>query len=100
MCLGIPGRIVEITDVARLRAQVDVDGERREVSVAMIGLDGRDGARVGDWVIVHVGFALAKIDEAEARQTLDDLAALHEMYEQELSDTPGQVAERQPTAAG
>jgi len=100
MCLGIPGRIVEITDVARLRAQVDVDGERREVSVAMIGLDGRDGARVGDWVIVHVGFALAKIDEAEARQTLDDLAVLHEMYEQELSDTPGQVAERQPTAAG
>ena len=86
MCLGIPGQIVEINDPAQLRAKVDVDGVRREVSIALIGLDGPDAARVGDWVLVHVGFAMAKIDEAEARETLDQLKALGDMYEQELSD--------------
>jgi hydrogenase expression/formation protein HypC len=86
MCLGIPGQILEINDPAQLRAKVDVDGVRREVSIALIGLDGPDGAQVGDWVLVHVGFAMAKIDEAEARETLDQLKALGDMYEQELSD--------------
>jgi len=86
MCLGIPGQIIEINDPAQLRAKVDVDGVRREVSVALIGLDGPDPARVGDWVLVHVGFAMAKIDEAEARETLDQLKALGDMYEQELND--------------
>ncbi|CAN5279449.1 HypC/HybG/HupF family hydrogenase formation chaperone [soil metagenome] len=86
MCLGIPGQIIEINDPAQLRAKVDVDGVRREVSVALIGLDGPDPARVGDWVLVHVGFAMAKIDEAEAHETLDQLKALGDMYEQELND--------------
>jgi len=86
MCLGIPGQILEINDVAQLRAKVDVDGVRREVSIALIGLDGPDGAQVGDWVLVHVGFAMAKIDECEARETLDQLKALGDLYEQELSD--------------
>ncbi len=86
MCLGIPGQIVEINDADQLRAKVDVEGVRREVSVALLGLDGPDGAHVGDWVLVHVGFAMAKIDEAEARETLDALKALGDMYEQELSD--------------
>jgi hydrogenase expression/formation protein HypC len=86
MCLGIPGQIVEINDPAQLRARVDVDGVRREVSIALIGLDGPDPAQVGDWVLVHVGFAMAKIDEEEARETLDALKALGDMYEQELSD--------------
>ena len=91
MCLGIPGQIVEINDAAQQRVRVDVDGVRREVSVALIGLDGPDGARVGDWVLVHVGFAMAKIDEAEARETLDQLKALGDMYEQELSDYSAEV---------
>ncbi len=86
MCLGIPGQIVEINDPAQLRAKVDVEGVRREVSVSLIGLDGPAGAQVGDWVLVHVGFAMAKIDEAEARETLDALKALGDMYEQELSE--------------
>jgi hydrogenase expression/formation protein HypC len=86
MCLGIPGQIVEINDPAQLRAKVDVDGVRREVSIALIGLDGPDPAQVGNWVLVHVGFAMAKIDEEEARETLDALKALGDMYEQELSD--------------
>jgi hydrogenase expression/formation protein HypC len=86
MCLGIPGQIVAISDPVTLRAKVDVDGVRREVSVALLGLDGPEGARVGDWVLVHVGFAMARIDEAEARETLDALKRLGDMYEQELSD--------------
>lgn len=86
MCLGIPGQIVEIHDPAQLRAKVEVEGVRREVSVALLGLDGPAGAHVGDWVLVHVGFAMAKIDEAEARETLDALKALGDLYAQELSD--------------
>jgi hydrogenase expression/formation protein HypC len=103
MCLGIPGQIVEISDVAQLRAKVDVEGVRREVSVALIGLDGPDRANVGDWVLVHVGFAMAKIDEAEAKETLDALKALGDLYEQELTDYSAEVEALQkerPAVAG
>ncbi len=99
MCLGIPGQIVAISDPAALRAKVDVDGVRREVSVAQIGLDGPGGARVGDWVLVHVGFAMAVIDEAEARETLDALKRLGDMYEQELSDYSATVEGLHPDRA-
>lgn len=101
MCLGIPGLIVSIHDPAQLRAKVEVEGVRREVSLALIGLDQPDGAHVGDWVLVHVGFAMAKIGEEEARETLDALKALGEMYEQELSDYSAQIEglqERLPPA--
>ena len=91
MCLGIPGQIVEINDPAQMRAKVEVEGVRREVSVALIGLDGPEGAQVGDWVLVHVGFAMAKIDEAEARETLDQLKALGDMYEQELTEYSAKI---------
>lgn len=97
MCLGIPGQIVEIHDAAQLRAKVDVEGVRREVSVALIGLDGPDGAQIGDWVLVHVGFAMAKIDEAEARETLDALKALGDMYEQELTDYSAAIEGLEPS---
>ncbi len=86
MCLGIPGQIVEIIDPAQHRAMVSVDGVRREVNVGLLLTDAKLRIGVGDWVLVHVGFAMAKIDEAEARETLDALKALGEMYEQELSD--------------
>ncbi len=102
MCLGIPGRIVEISNSAQLRAKVDVDGVRSEVSVAMLGLDGPEGARVGDWVLVHVGFAMARIDEEEARETLDGLKQLNDIYAQELSDYSAAedgLAEHRPAAS-
>lgn len=82
MCLGIPGRIVEFTDDTRQLAKVEVSGVRRTVNV---GLVLPDGLAVGDWVLIHVGFALSKIDEAEARRTLDFLRELGEAYEQELT---------------
>ena len=100
MCLGIPGQIVEIHDPAQLRAKVEVEGVRREISVALIGLDGPDPAAVGDWVLVHVGFAMAKIDEAEAKETLDQLKALGDLYEQELSDYAAPVEGLVPEQAG
>lgn len=87
MCLGIPGQITEVTDRAQLRAAVTVQGVRREVSLAMIGLEGPDGARVSDWVVVHLGFAMSKIDEAEAKETLDSLDVLSDMYEQALRES-------------
>ncbi|MDP9435668.1 MAG: HypC/HybG/HupF family hydrogenase formation chaperone [Actinomycetota bacterium] len=91
MCLGIPGQIVEIGDASQLRGKVEVEGVRREVSIALIGLDGPNAARVGDWVLVHVGFAMAKIDEDEARETLNALKALGDLYEQELTDYSAEI---------
>jgi hydrogenase expression/formation protein HypC len=80
MCLGIPAQIVELR--ADGLAQADVGGVKREVSVALI-----DGpVEPGDWVLLHVGFALGRIDEDEARETLAILQSLGEPYEQELAD--------------
>jgi hydrogenase expression/formation protein HypC len=80
MCLGIPGRIVEIVDAANRIALADFDGVRRKVSLACV-LD--DGGSAGDlldaWVLVHVGFAMSVIDEREAAETLAILAQLGEL---------------------
>jgi len=71
MCLGIPGQIVAIDDAARKLATVSVAGIRRQVNIACI-VDATHPAErcVGDWVLVHVGFAMARIDEGEAAETL------------------------------
>jgi hydrogenase expression/formation protein HypC len=83
MCLGIPGRIVKIDDAARKLATVDVSGVRRQINIACI-VDERHPveACVGDWVLVHVGFAMSRIDEAEAAQTLKILTELGEAQEE------------------
>jgi hydrogenase expression/formation protein HypC len=79
MCLGIPGRIVEVTDAAQHRAVVDVGGVRRAVNIAFIVDAAHPAAAcVGEWVLVHVGFAMARIDEAEATRTLALLTELGE----------------------
>jgi hydrogenase expression/formation protein HypC len=70
MCLGIPGQVVEVTDREGALATVDVSGVRRSVSVALVD-DPSAPIEDGDWVLVHVGFALARIDEEQARETLD-----------------------------
>ena len=69
MCLGIPGVIVEIADREAGLATVDISGVRRSVSVALVDEPGAP-IEEGDWVLVHVGFALARIDEDDARETL------------------------------
>ena len=78
MCLGIPAQIVELTDVESGIAKAEISGVRRAVSVALC-----PEAGVGDWVLVHVGFALSRIDEDEARKTLELLEQMGELYEQE-----------------
>jgi hydrogenase expression/formation protein HypC len=79
MCLGIPGRIVRIDDAAKKLATVDVSGVRRQVNIACIVDDAHPPeACVGDWVLVHVGFAMSRINEQEAAETLRILAELGE----------------------
>jgi hydrogenase expression/formation protein HypC len=77
MCLGIPGLIVEVDDPARKLALVDVSGVRRRVNIACIVDDAHPAAAcVGDWVLIHVGFAMSRIDAAEAARTLALLTEL------------------------
>ena len=78
MCLGIPGQIVEISDPGRKLALVDISGVRREVNVMCVEDDSPLEDLVGAWVLIHVGFAMSRIDEAEARATLDLLHQLGE----------------------
>jgi hydrogenase expression/formation protein HypC len=80
MCLGIPGKIIAITDEGRLMAMAEVSGVRREVSVACVA--GNDlTALVGQWTLIHVGFAMSLIDEDEAEKTLEALRDLGEAQE-------------------
>jgi hydrogenase expression/formation protein HypC len=83
MCLGIPGRVVHITDAARQLAMVDVGGVQREVNLAcIVGPEHPLDGCVGDWVLVHVGFAMSRIDEAEAARTLETLTELGEVQDE------------------
>jgi hydrogenase expression/formation protein HypC len=79
MCLGIPGRIVKIDDAEKKLATVDVSGIKRQVNIAcIVSEDHPVSSCVGDWVLVHVGFAMSRIDEREAAQTLKVLTELGE----------------------
>ena len=90
MCLAIPGQVIAVSDVDNGLAKVDVAGVRRNVNV---GLLQDDGVRPGDWVLIHVGFALSKVDEEEAQATLRLLQQLGDAYEQELEDLKASVIE-------
>ena len=92
MCLAIPGQVVEIVDEDNRLAKVDVAGVRRNVNVGL--LDDEDGGVVaGDWVLIHVGFAISKVDEEEARATRDLLVRMGADYEQELEELKASVIE-------
>jgi hydrogenase expression/formation protein HypC len=96
MCLGIPGQIVEVTDAHANVAIVDVGGVKRAVNIAFVVDEDRPAAAcVGDWVLVHVGFAMSRLDEAEAARTLALLRALGEA-QAELAA----VAQTDPEAVG
>jgi hydrogenase expression/formation protein HypC len=79
MCLGIPAEIKEV--LGDNLARVDVNGVQRDVSVALVA---DEGLQPGDWVLVHVGFALNKIDAAEAAMTLDQVQKMGQMYTDEI----------------
>jgi len=90
MCLGIPGQIIEITDVEKKLAKVDVAGVKRPINIACI-VDQEHPVEscVGDWVLVHVGFAMSRIDADEAEKTLALLT--------ELGEAQAEIASMQST---
>ncbi len=92
MCLAIPGQVIDVVDEENRLARVDVAGVRRKVNIGL--LDAADGgAQPGDWVLIHVGFAMSKVDEEEAQATLELLAGMGDDYEQELEELKASVIE-------
>jgi hydrogenase expression/formation protein HypC len=82
MCLGIPGRIIEISNAERKLAMVDVSGVKREVNIACVIGERAIEDCIGDWVLIHVGFAMSTINEEQAAETLRILIELGEAQEQ------------------
>jgi hydrogenase expression/formation protein HypC len=91
MCLAIPGQVIELVDERNRLAKVEVAGVRRNVNIGLLDMDG--GAEPGDWVLIHVGFAMSKVDEDEAQATLALLQKMGEAYDQELEDLKTSVIE-------
>jgi hydrogenase expression/formation protein HypC len=86
MCLAIPGQVLEIVDEPNRLARVEVAGVQRNVNVGLV-----DDTRPGDWVLIHVGFAMSNVDEDEAQATLELLPQMGDAYEQELEDLKASV---------
>jgi hydrogenase expression/formation protein HypC len=92
MCLAIPAQVIEVVDDERRLARVDVAGLRRNVNIGLLD-DEPGGVGPGDWVLVHVGFALSKVDEEEAHATLRLLEQMGADFEQELEELKASVIE-------
>jgi hydrogenase expression/formation protein HypC len=92
MCLAIPGQVIEFVDEPNRLAKVEVAGVRRTINVGLLDTDG-PGAQPGDWVLIHVGFAISKVDEAQARATRELLERMGRDYEQELEELKASVIE-------
>jgi hydrogenase expression/formation protein HypC len=92
MCLAIPGRVIEVVDVENRLARVDVAGVQRNVNIGLLDTDG-SSVGAGDWVLIHVGFAISQIDEEEAHATLDLLRGMGAEYEQELEELKASLIE-------
>ena len=91
MCLAIPGQVVEIVDDERDIAKVEFSGVRRNVNITLVR---QDGADVGKWVLVHVGFALRVIDEEEAAETLRFLEMIGAEFREELEQITAEQQRR------
>ena len=83
--MGIPGQIVEILDEDIYLAKAEVGGVRRNINIGLVHYD-EQKIVPGDWVLIHVGFAMSKLDEAEAHSALRALEQIGEEYEQELEE--------------
>jgi hydrogenase expression/formation protein HypC len=90
MCLGIPGEVIELVPEQPDLAKVDVSGVRRLIN---IGLLSDDPPTPGEWVLIHVGFALSKIDENEAASALEFLEGIGRAYEDEIAALRGSLIE-------
>jgi hydrogenase expression/formation protein HypC len=92
MCLAIPGQIVDLVDAERRLARVDVAGVRRTVNIALLD-DAPVAVASGDWVLIHVGFAISRVDESEAMATLELLEQMGAEYQQEVREIRASVGE-------
>jgi len=92
VCLAIPGQVMELVDDANRIARVDVAGVQRNVNVSLLDRDGACAAP-GDWVLIHVGFALSRVDEEEAHATLRLLQQMGQAYEDELEELRASLIE-------
>ena len=88
MCLAVPGQIIEVVDEANHLAKVDVAGVRRNVNIGLL-----DAVGPGEWVLIHVGFAISQVDEDEAMATRRLLEQMGAEYEQELDELKASVIE-------
>ena len=91
--MAIPGRTIEVVDEANRLAKVDVAGVQRTVNIGLLDADPGGGVGPGDWVLIHVGFALSQVDEEEAAATLELLKGMGAEYEQELEELKGSLIE-------
>jgi hydrogenase expression/formation protein HypC len=92
VCLAIPGQIVDMADEANRLARVDVAGVRRTINIGLLDVDGA-GVGPGDWVLIHVGFAISQVDEEEAIATRRQLERMGADYEAELEELKASVIE-------
>jgi len=92
MCLAIPGEVLEVVDEANRLARVDVAGVRRNVNIGLLD-EGGEGVGPGEWVLIHVGFAISKVDEEEALATRRLLEGMGAEYEQELEELKASAIE-------
>jgi hydrogenase expression/formation protein HypC len=92
MCLAIPGQIVEVVDRDNRLAKVDVAGVQRTINIGLLDEDGK-GVEPGDWVLIHVGFAMSRVDEEEAIATRRQLERMGQDYEAELEELKASVIE-------
>ena len=92
MCLAIPGQVIEIVDDANRIASVDVAGVQRNVNIGLLDAGG-ESVVPGDWVLIHVGFALSRVDEEEALATRRLLESMGAEYEQELEELKASAIE-------
>ena len=92
MCLAIPGQVLEVVDETNRLAKVDVAGVRRNVNIGLLDEE-EGGVGPGDWVLIHVGFALSKVDEEEAIATRRMLEGMGADYEAELEELKASVIE-------
>jgi hydrogenase expression/formation protein HypC len=92
VCLAIPGQILDVVDPTNRLARVDVAGVRRNVNIGLLDADGH-GVGPGDWVLIHVGFAISQVDEEEALATRSLLERMGTDYEQELRELRESVIE-------
>jgi hydrogenase expression/formation protein HypC len=92
VCLAIPGQVIDVVDELNRLAKVEIAGVTRNVNIGLLDdVDG--GVGPGDWVLIHVGFAISKVDEEEARATHDLLVRMGQDYEQELEELKASVIE-------